>query len=122
MITAAHGFYIPAILNVALVLKQNPILHLVALIRRARKKGHMPPSGLMVLTDTQTHNLNTITQLYLDRKFRTPTVILSTSNDIEYCKEWRELAQKCPYFMLADIDKIKEREQIRSSQGYDMER
>ena len=91
-------------------------------IKNARKKGHMPPSGLMVLTDTQTHNLNTITQLYLDRKFRTPTVILSTSNDIEYCKEWRELAQKCPYFMLADIDKIKEREQIRSSQGYDMER
>lgn len=88
----------------------------------ARKKGHMPPSGLMVLTDTQTYNLDTITKLYLDKKFRVPTVILSTSNDIEHCKEWRDLAQRCPYFMLADIDKIKEREQMRSSQGYDMER
>ena len=90
--------------------------------KNARKKGQMPPSGLMVLTDTYTSNIEEITGLYTDKTFRLPTVILATSNDIQHCKIWRELAQKCPYFMLADIDKIKEREQIRKSQSYGPER
>lgn len=82
----------------------------------ARKKGKMPPAGLIVVTDTETMNIEKITDLYYSHKFTVPTVILTTSDEIESCKIWRELSEKCSIFMMADIDKIKEKErQLRQA-------
>lgn len=83
--------------------------------KNARKKGQMPPSGLLVLTDTQTMNLDKISDLYRNREIRIPTVILAPSDDIKHCQEWQDLAKECPYFMLADIDEIQQRSQSRAS-------
>lgn len=84
--------------------------HVLESKNEARKKGKMPPAGLIVVTDTETMNIEKITDLYYSHKFNIPTVILTTSDEIESCKIWRELSEKCSIFMMADIDKIKEKE------------
>lgn len=73
-------------------------------------EGKKKPSGLIVLTDTQTNNADKIIEKYDNGECTIPTVIMHPG--LEYVEDsFKQLAERNTHFILADMEMMKKRDE-----------
>lgn len=71
----------------------------------AKKEGKLPPSALIVITDTFTYNGEEIAALYRKKECRLPTMIVAPDSE-NTIPVWKKLAEECLLFMLSDLAEL----------------